>query len=348
MCYMKITHCIYNLDSGGGAENLLIDIVNSMCTQHDVELIIINNVYDQAMLDRIDKRVKVVTLNRKQGSRSIVPILRLNWELLRFGSQIVHCHNFSIPAYIFPKPGRGLYYTIHALNISMKYSGRMNKMFAISDAVRDDVLPTAKSEVVTIPNGISIKDIVTKDSFDYHFPEPFRIVNVARLEMDKKGQDILIEAVARLKNEGIVVNVDFIGEGSSHSSLEEMITRHGLNEQIRLLGLKDRDYIYSHLHEYDAMCHPSRYEGFGLTVAEGMAANLPIIVSDEGGPFELIDKGQLGQTFKMNDVSDCASKLKEMMLGYEKYASLTTAAREKVVEQYSIDAMVNKYLNNYL
>ena len=344
---MKITHCIYNLDCGGGAENLLVDIVNSMCKQHEVEVIVVNNVYDQEMLDRIDKRVKVVTLNRKPGSRSIVPIIRLNWELLRFGSQVVHCHSMTIPAIILPKPGRGLFATVHALNISMKYSGRMKRLFAISEAVRDDVLPTAKSEVVTIPNGIPVNDIVAKESFCYHFPAPFKIVNVARLEMDKKGQDILIEAVAKLRSEGIVVDVDFIGEGSSHNALAEMIAHLGLNDQIRLLGLKDREYIYSHLQEYDAMCHPSRYEGFGLTVAEGMAANLPIIVPDEGGPFELIDNGKLGQTFKMEDASDCASKIKEMMLNYDKYASITVAARRKVVEWYSIEAMVEKYLMNY-
>ena len=46
---MRIVHCIYNLDSGGGAENLLIDILNKMCETNKIELIIINTLYDKEM-----------------------------------------------------------------------------------------------------------------------------------------------------------------------------------------------------------------------------------------------------------------------------------------------------------
>lgn len=344
---MRITHCIYNLDSGGGAENLLVDMINIMCITHECQLIIVNNIYDQEMLNRIDKKVKVVKLNRIPGSKSITPLIRLNVELIKFRTEVVHCHNYSIPAYILPMPGCKLFYTIHDLNIPMKYAGRMSCMFAISEAVKDDATKRTKSKIVVIPNGINTRNIIEKNKFEYTTPLTLNIVNVARLEHDKKGQDILINAVALLKKENIIVNVDFIGEGSSFHFLSNLIKSKGLEKQVRLLGFKDREYVYQHLCDYDLMCHPSRYEGFGLTVAEGMAANLPLLVSNDGGPFELIGKGDLGASFKMDDVADCARSIKEMMHNYLKYVSLLPAAKDKVLREYSINSMVEKYLKEY-
>lgn len=344
---MRIAHCIYNLDSGGGAENLIIDIVNKMALYNDVELIIINAVYDDEMLSKISNRVKVITLNRKPGSRSIIPIVRLNYELLRFRAQVVHCHNYSIPAYILPWAGRELFYTIHALNISMKYSGRAKCLFAITDAVKEDAQKRTSSKIITIPNGINLDMISIKKTYDFDGTRPLRVVNVGRLEHDKKGQDILINAVCRLKEMNVIVNVDFIGEGASRDYLQNMVAELGLDEQISFLGLKDRNYIYSHLKEYDLMCHPARYEGFGLTVAEGMAAGLPILVPDQGGPYELINKGNLGIVFENENVDDCARMLRKIIQDYQNYIRIVPESREKVEKEYSLDAMVSKYLYEY-
>ena len=57
------------------------------------------------------------------------------------------------------------------------------------------------------------------------------------------------------------------------------------------------------------MFHLVRYEGFGLTVAEAMAANLPVLISDEGGSYEIIGKGKYGYAFKMEDMDGCAKQI---------------------------------------
>lgn len=344
---MRIVHCIYNLDSGGGAENLLIDILNKMCITNKIELIIINTLYDKEMLDRIDCRVKIVKLNRKPGSRSIFPLIKFNWELIKFRAQVVHTHHCSIAAFLVPWPGRKSFSTIHALNIPMKYSGRITSLFAISNAVKADAESRTSKNVVLVPNGIKIEEIFIKDIYDYHYPNAFKIVNVARLEAGKKGQDILIKAIGLLRKEGFDVHVDFIGEGSSKLMLENLAQQYGVADCVRFLGLKSRTYIYQHLRDYDLMCHPSRYEGFGLTVAEGMAAGLPVLVSNAGGPYELIEYGLLGKSFKMESFEDCALQIKNIIQNYSENLKLYDIARNKITRNYSLDAMVEKYLCEY-
>ena len=88
------------------------------------------------------------------------------------------------------------------------------------------------------------------------------------------------------------MSVAFIGEGDSRTFLEKMSADLNVADRVDFLGLKDRDYIYQHLCDYDLMCHPSRFEGFGLTVAEGMVAKLPVLVATGDGPYEIIGQGK--------------------------------------------------------
>lgn len=175
-----------------------------------------------------------------------------------------------------------------------------------------------------------------------------RIVQVSRLDVEKKGQDILIKAVALLKERGIEnIEVDFIGEGRSEPRLRQLVQEYCVVNQINFLGLCDRQYIYSHLKEYDLMCHPARYEGFGLTVAEGIAAMLPVLVSDEGGPYEIIKYGELGYAFRMEDVTDCANQIEYIYNNYDKAMERVGSAYTYVAEQFSVRRMVADYIKAY-
>lgn len=95
------------------------------------------------------------------------------------------------------------------------------------------------------------------------------------------------------------------------------------------------------------MCHPSLNEGFGLTVVEGMAAMLPVVVSDEGGPYEIIGSGKRGGHFANGDAESCAASIREVIDNYSRALEVTGAARKYVVDNYSLEAMVKRYLEVY-
>lgn len=344
---MKIVHIIYSFNTGG-AETMLIDIMNEQVKTEDVTLIIINDSKSDCLIDNIDKRVNIVYLNRIEKSKSIIPLIRLNFILWHMKPQAVHVHNESICAVISPHISRALFLTVHALRVSMKHVRRAKCLFAISDAVKDDILSRGNYNVKVIPNGINIEQIEKKKYTVAGCTEKFRIVQVARLESDKKGQDILIDAIAMLKERGINnVYADFIGTGSSMEELMEQARSKGVEEKIGFLGLRDRKYIYGHLKDYDLMCHPSRYEGFGLTVAEGIAAMLPVLVSDEGGPYEIINKGELGFSFRMEDAKDCADRIEYIMDNYGEAINITDKAYEHIKRHYSVERMVKEYIEAY-
>lgn len=178
-------------------------------------------------------------------------------------------------------------------------------------------------------------------------PSVFRLVQVARLVAEKKGQDILIRALGILRKRGITnVDVTFIGDGPDRDTLQALALGQGVGTQVHFLGLMARDSIYATLHNFHAMCHPSRFEGFGLTVAEGMAAGLPLILPQGDGPWEVADRGRLCIAFPNGDVEACADAISTLI---NNYPAAAATARQAIgyVRRFDISATVDNYLNLY-
>ena len=113
-----------------------------------------------------------------------------------------------------------------------------------------------------------------------------------------------------------------------------------------MLGEKTPEYIYEHLHKYDIEVQPSLSEGFGLTAAEAMAAQIPVLVSDQEALLEVIDNGSCGYYFKTGDYVELSQKLIEIMRNNSN-SKLLAAGKERVSEFFDVKITAKNYLNNY-
>ena len=91
------------------------------------------------------------------------------------------------------------------------------------------------------------------------------------------------------------------------------------------------------------MVQPSIYEGFGLTVAEGMIAGLPVLVSDVEGPMEIIQNGQYGYCFQVGNAEDMANKLVEMLQNPIKVYEIARIGQVYATSHFDIKELVLKY-----
>ena len=139
----------------------------------------------------------------------------------------------------------------------------------------------------------------------------------------------------------------FIGVGSDMDKLKELVSQLGLEDDVVFEGLKDRNWVFEHLCDYDLFLQPSDSEGFGLTVAEACAAKLPVLVSDVEGPLEVIDGGRLGMVFRHGDANDLADKLFQFIRdGYD--TSIVEKAYQNTFEHYGIVRTTQRYLEEYV
>lgn len=104
--------------------------------------------------------------------------------------------------------------------------------------------------------------------------------------------------------------------------------------------------ICSLLCQYELFVQPSCTEGFGFTVAEAMAAKVPVLVSNQEGPMEIIGNGKYGFCFKTDDVDDCYLQIEKIM-AMENVNDMIAAAYHNVETKYNIKRTAIQYLDYY-
>lgn len=346
-CNMKIIHITYAFGLGG-IETMLRNIVNEQVKYgHEIHLIVINNAVNEELHDSLDKRIVFHNIGRHAGSKNPLPYVRLNMLLRAIEADVIHLHYSSIARFIWlPSLKKKLCVTQHDVCNAQnsKYLYKCKRIYAISNVVKQDIWDWVHLQSEVVLNGIKPELI---DHSPHKENERFRIVQVSRLMHQKKGQHILIQAVHRLVTAGYTsLEVDFIGDGESKEYLRSMVLELNLKDYVHFLGAKDQTYIFAHLHEYDLYVQPSIYEGFGLTVTEAMAAKVPVLVSENQGPLEIIDKGKYGYSFRNQDVADCAAKIK-LFLIHQNNATQIEKAYQRVLQLYDVKITANTYLEKY-
>lgn len=323
---------------------MLVDIANRQAELgHRVTIIVVNDEENDELMSKLAPEVEVVRMHRRQGDKPLLMMLRLNILIARLRPDIVHAHHHKFCRLVMVRRNR-LLLTVHCKGTPMLYASG-SRMVAISDAVRDDVLSRVPdADIRTIFNGIHTSEIAERGHLNPG--DRLRIVQVANLLPDKKGQDILIKALGILnERRGVDAEVTFIGKGDT-DFLAGIAAELGVADRVHFLGGRSRSYIYSHLCEYDAMCHPSRSEGFGLTTAEGMAAGLPLILTEGDGPWEIADKGRLCLSTANGDAASVADAIEQLASNYD--AALARAAEaRKYVGRYDISHTVDNYIDYY-
>lgn len=148
----------------------------------------------------------------------------------------------------------------------------------------------------------------------------------------RKGVDLLARAFVRLAKEAPNVRLKLMGTGELQRSLAK--TLGPVSNRVEFLGFKDWAELPACYAEADVLCVPSRYDGWGLVVPEGLAAGLPVIGTNQmGAAIEFIKTGCNGWLLPAGDEGALFASLREAaLLPAEKLVEYSDCARQSVVE----------------
>lgn len=344
---MNIIH-INNCLTNGGKENMLVDIANEQYrNNHNISIIIINDGVEMSISNRLLKGVNKYYIYRKRNSNNILVIFKLLFILLKTkNDSIIHCHSLYLGKYLRFITNKKIVFTVHDIGYRINPLKYYNKLFAISNSVKNDIINRSNYNIEVVNNGIITSNIKTKNKKN---KDSIEILNISRLVHDKKGQDLLIKALAGLLNHRNNIKLHFIGRGPSYNYLYDLSSYLGIIENVIFHGNKSRNWIYKNIKNYDILVQSSRYEGFGLTVAEAMAAKVPVIVANNDGPAEIIENGKYGFIFKNSSVDDLSNQLLKVIDFYESdnISSIVEDAYKHVINKYDIKTTAIRYIEEY-
>jgi glycosyltransferase involved in cell wall biosynthesis len=161
----------------------------------------------------------------------------------------------------------------------------------------------------------------------------------------EKRFDLLIRAVARLRDEGIDVEAVILGEGSERGSLEALVGELGLADRVSLPGY--RDDVPALLGGLDVAVLCSEREGSPLSVMEYMEAGRPIVASAVGGVPDLIEDGVEGRLVPPGSPEALANAIGEILADPGAAAAMGERARSRRRAEFDIGVSVGRVADLY-
>ena len=168
-------------------------------------------------------------------------------------------------------------------NLDNKYFKYFNNIATVSNHCKEvliNLFPQYKEKFIVIKNMISVNIIkeMSKEKVDFKKSNNETIiVTVGRLTY-QKGIDNAIIICKDLISKGYKIKWLVIGKGEDKEKLEELIKKYNLENKFILKGVKTNPYKY--IKNCDIYVQPSRFEGYGITIAEAKALNKPIVASN--------------------------------------------------------------------
>jgi glycosyltransferase involved in cell wall biosynthesis/aminoglycoside phosphotransferase (APT) family kinase protein len=190
-------------------------------------------------------------------------------------------------------------------------------------------------------------------ALDHEQPEPQPpakwLLSVAALR-DYKGLPVLVDACARLRDDGLSFRADVVGDGPMRTELERRIARAGLQGRLRLLGPLPQDRVRALLRHRPIFVLPSVIvrggwmEGIPVALMEAMAAGAPVIASRLSGIPELVEDGRTGLLVEPGDADGLAAAISRLASDRGLASRMGALGREKVRVEFELESCTRQLL----
>jgi glycosyltransferase involved in cell wall biosynthesis len=232
-----------------------------------------------------------------------------------------------------------------------RYLKYADKIFAVSEALRDALENNGIKGAEVVYNGIAIKNWeINKELID-SFKEKFSLKSKGvilfggRLS-DSKGGKQLIESICRVKQQKEKTVLLVLGKNSDYGKkMEERVKEKRIDIKIVFTGWIWGEELKLAYKSSDIVIIPSVcFDSFPNNNLEAMACHKPVIATCFGGSREVVENKRTGFIINPFDISDVAEKITELLENHEKAEKMGEAGFKRVSEKFSLENQIEKLM----
>jgi glycosyltransferase involved in cell wall biosynthesis len=217
------------------------------------------------------------------------------------------------------------------------------KIVAVSDAVASHYADhLGLSSISLVPNGVDTDSLVPRRGHDvrgvrdlYSLPHDIPILLMAGRMVAEKGHMWMLDVVAELSLRAVKFKLLIVGDGPLQEQVAARIHSLGLESCVELRRTLSHSRLLELMQAVDILVAPSVHEGFGLTVAEAMCLELPVVASRVGGLVELVGT-ESGLLIEPGDIAGFADTLQQMLSKPQLAANNGQRGRARIEQFYSL------------
>lgn len=346
----------------GGTEGQLLQLLRGLPAGYEIHVAVIDLQGPLSnALEQLGHRPAVFPLNGSLAHpNTAFQVARLARWLRANRIELVHVHDFYATMLAVPAARLALAkVVVGRLDLAHWHSDAQRKALRAMTRLADHVVVNAQairnmlieqegiapSAISLIRNGIDLRlfDCQAEKGLSGPIPDETQpaAVLVANMNHPVKRQEDFLRALQMIATAGGHLRGWLVGDGPRRPQLEKLADALGLSGRVHFLGHRtDVPAIYARA-SMGVLC--SNAEGLSNAIIEGMAAWLPMVVTDAGGNSELISHGKRGLLVPPERPSDLASAMFWMLRNRIAARQMGEAARAYVERKLSAERLASSH-----
>lgn len=362
----NIAHIVLSLEVGGLEKVVLTLAAEQQKLNHQVIIICLDTIGTLGE-EFSSQGVSILCLKRTQSRLDIKAILRLRSILKENKTNIIHTHNVEANIYgilsSFLIPGIKSIHTQHGIpdnfskikQVYLNITGRiLGRFISVSDSAAQHAINNHwvhKNKTGVIINGIDTDEFTADPANRKNLRNEFNIsesalvlTTVSRIEA-VKDHATMIEQFSKAASENENIYLVIVGDGSLKNTIEKLIEKKNMYSRIILTGMQTD--VKKYLQMADIFIMTSISEGISISLLEAMSTGLIPAVTPVGGNTQIITDKKSGFFIDITSPTSLSKILDTIKDDEEIRKSISYNARNEVIDHFSKDVMVNKYLQYY-
>ncbi len=360
---LKIAQFIDTLGVGG-AETMLIRLAEAIhSSEHQVVVFHFGNPYISQQTKALG--IEEVIIPYLELYKSVLTIFQFSKKLAQLLNEhkidILHSHlygsitgayfgcwKYNIPHLgtlhdkymVEERLGRGL-----LLRLTQSLNTQLVTVSKDMQAFYENYIPLSK-KINCIYNGF---DPESDSSSQQHIIQTTgsttatKVVSVGRLIPLKRHKEQISAMAALLQNNNIELFI--VGGGDEYENLSNHIKALSLEKKVFLLG--ERTDVATILDDADIFTLTSASEGLSCSIIEALSAGLPCVVSNVGGNKELIEHGENGFVYELNEENQLPERINQLTYDCQLRKQMKANNQQKAKTVFSVEQMLSQYINKY-
>ena len=204
---------------------------------------------------------------------------------------------------------------------------RAERIRVVSERVKEHLISrgVASTKIAVIPVAQDLEALLAREESSAQEGHPFTFIAPCRF-VEQKGLDVLLEAFALVRSRSVDARLLIVGSGPLESWLHETIHAKGLADHVSMRGWMASQDLWEDAH---GLVLSSRYEGWGRTIVEAMAAGVPVVTTDVGCVGSFFRTNIDGLIAPIGDAQVLSEQMERMIANPASREKMCKAAREQ-------------------
>ena len=364
---MKKIRVLHIAQAAGGVERYIEMLLKYTDNGRCENILVFSHAYDVTKYCNMISNIEQIQMNRSIGISDIKNIEEIYKIIKKYNPDILYAHSSKAGAIvrianIFLK--KKCIYNAHGWSFNMRTSTLRKKIYVYIEKIAahfcDKIICISEYEkktalenkicnvdkLVVINNGIDLekyrKDQILKiENSEIGIPNDAYVIGMVGRISEQKAPDIFVRMAVLVKK--TIPNVHFliVGDGEMKDEICQYAKENKINDILHITGWVSNPESYIEM--FDIACLLSRWEGFGLALAEYMACGKPIVATNVDAIPYVVRDGINGILVKKDDFYSGAQAVKKLYDNKMLADNLASNGKKIVNKYFDVNRVVNEH-----